>query len=170
MQEENKSMIWIVIGVVLLLIVGLVAALLVFNNQAAQQTNTNNTTTPPTTNTPTTTPPPTTVASVKTFTLNEQNGSGQYGTAVLEETGGKVKVTIALTSPTTTKEPAHIHVGSCPTPGAVTFPLTDVVSGTSVTVIDTTFDKLKAMGALAINIHKSAAESGTYYACGNLSF
>jgi hypothetical protein len=102
--------------------------------------------------------------------LDEQNDSGQSGTAVLLEVGSQLQVTLTLTNPVTTPEPAHIHAGSCPNPGAIVFPLTNVVNGTSVTVLDTNLAALEAMGALAINVHKSAAEAQIYFACGDLEF
>lgn len=103
-----------------------------------------------------------------TITLSEQNDSGQTGVATLEEETGKVVVTLDIDSPSSVAQPAHIHVGSCPTPGAVKFPLTDVQGGKSVTTVDTTIAALKAMGPLAINVHKSAAESKVYTSCGDL--
>lgn len=82
--------------------------------------------------------------------------------------------------------PAHIHVGTCdnldPNP---TYMLSDVkptaeaeaASGgseaaipveQSVTTVDAPLDTL-ATGGYAINIHHSAADIGTYIACGNLT-
>jgi hypothetical protein len=79
-------------------------------------------------------------------------------------------VTISLGNPNATSQPAHIHVGSCPTPGAVVFPLTSVVNGTSVTMLNTSLEDLIAQGELALNVHKSEEESSVYVACGNLDF
>ncbi len=129
----------------------------------------------PTTVTPTTAPTetatatPMTVVTKKTVTLAEENKSGQAGTAVLEEVDGKIKVTIDLAG---TKykapQPAHIHIGVCPGVGAVKYPLTNVVSGKSTTVLMVTMADLAVAGPLAINVHKSAAESNIYTACGAL--
>lgn len=103
--------------------------------------------------------------------LDPQNSSGQTGTATLQEIGGKVTVTFNLSGePAGASEPAHIHIGSCPNPGAVKYPLSSVVNGQSTTTIDATMNQLKAMGPLAINVHKSAAQISWYLSCGNIKF
>jgi hypothetical protein len=107
----------------------------------------------------------------KTIMLTEQNDLGQSGEAVIsKDTTGMAVVTITMTGGTfTAPQPAHIHVGSCPTPGAVKYPLTNLVSGKSVTKLDVTYDTLVASTEkMALNIHKSAAESSVYTACGDL--
>jgi len=107
---------------------------------------------------------------VVTLNLDTQNKSGESGTATLQEADGKVTVTLNLVGfPKGVTQPAHIHVGSCPTPGAIKYPLTSVVNGVSVTTLDTTLENLKSMLPLAINVHKSATQSSVYYSCGDLS-
>ena len=104
-----------------------------------------------------------------TVTLDTQNNSGQSGTATLTEENGKVKVMLSLTGGDyTSPQPAHIHAGACPTPGAVTYPLTNVVNGKSETTINATMEQLKAKMPLAINVHKSAEEATMYTACGDI--
>src|SRR5690348_7290870 len=75
-------------------------------------------------------PQPTTTKSsddlIEGVVLKAQNGSKQEGVATLQEVDGKVKVMIAVTSLGTAPQPAHIHVGACPNPGAVKYPLTSV--------------------------------------------
>ncbi len=113
------------------------------------------------------------VPGLKTLTvnLNAQNGSNEKGTAVLKEVNGKVLVSLTLTgAPNGIPQPAHIHLGSCPNPSAIEFPLTPPVNGNSQTTLDTTFDKLKALGKLAINVHKSATLAQIYVSCGDLAF
>lgn len=102
--------------------------------------------------------------------LSEQNNSGQSGTATLSEQNGKVVVRLQLSGGNFTEpQPAHIHLGSCPNPGTVLYPLSTVVNGTSTTTLNVSMDQLLAKGdALAINVHKSAADIQTYTACGNL--
>src|SRR5258708_148783 len=113
---------------------------------------------------------PTPATVVKTLNLSADNNSGQTGTATLSEVDGKVTVTLNLTGEATgASEPAHIHLGSCPNPGAVKYPLSSVVNGTSVTTLDVTLDQLKAMEPLAINVHKSASQINWYISCGNLN-
>lgn len=104
-----------------------------------------------------------------TVVLSEQNDSGENGTVSLKEVGGKVMVSVSMTGAPATAQPAHIHTGSCPKPGAVTYPLTNVVDGMSETTLDVTLAELKTQMPLAVNVHKSAAESGVYVACGDLS-
>lgn len=126
-------------------------------------------TTPSTTPTleQTTTAPTTSVV----VQLTEQNNLGQSGTATFaDNAAGKLVVTLALTGGTfTAAQPAHIHLGACPAPGAVKYPLTNVVNGKSVTTLDVSWQDLVATGTpLAVNVHKSAAESKVYTACGDL--
>lgn len=103
--------------------------------------------------------------------LEPQNNSGQKGSFTLTESDGKVTAVLKIDDePKGATEPAHIHVGSCPTPGAVKFPLNSVVNGTSTTVLATTIETLKGMGALAVNVHKSATQSNVYVSCGDLKF
>lgn len=147
-------MMWMVGVVVLVIVVGVVY-LLARNN------------TPATTNPPAN--PPAGSATSKTINLTAQNNSGQSGTMLLEEVGSQVRVTLTLANPNTTSEPAHIHVGACPNPGAVKYPLTNVLNGTSVTMINGSLASLKSEQPLAVNVHKSAAESSVYVSCGDLN-
>lgn len=109
---------------------------------------------------------------VKTVVLAEQNDSGQTGAATLTEEDGKVKVVLQLAGGEfDAPQPAHIHEGACPTPGAVAYPLTTVVDGASETILDVDMATLTTqMGetGLAINVHQSAEEVATYTACGDL--
>jgi hypothetical protein len=83
---------------------------------------------------------------------------------------GMLVVTLAMTGGAFPEpQPAHIHLGACPSPGAVSYPLTDVVDGMSVTTLSVSWEDLLATGEpQAINIHKSMAEASTYTACGDL--
>lgn len=100
--------------------------------------------------------------------LSVQNESGETGVASLVEKDGKVLVVLNLLgTPIDVPQPAHIHAGSCPTPGKVEYPLTNVLNGRSETTIDTTMAELKKMVPLAVNVHKSTTEAGVYVACGD---
>lgn len=106
----------------------------------------------------------------KTVSLTALNNSGVDGTAVLESVNGQAKVTVTLdgASEDTLPHPAHIHIGTCPNPGAVKYPLNDVINGKSETTLGVSLDNLKQEGKLAVNVHKSAQNLKTYLACGNL--
>lgn len=108
---------------------------------------------------------------VMTVTLGTQGTFGQSGVATFTENAeGKAVVTLAMTGGSfAAPQPAHIHVGACPKPGAVKYPLTNVENGASVTTLSVSLDELKASTeSLALNVHKSAAESSIYTACGDL--
>ncbi len=101
--------------------------------------------------------------------LAEQNSSGQSGTATITEENGKAVVVLDLSGGSfTTPQPAHIHVGACPTPGTVKYPLTNVVDGKSSTTLAVDMKTLMSQLPLAVNVHKSAAAINTYTACGDL--
>jgi len=110
-----------------------------------------------------------------TIPLAPLNDSGQAGTAKISvRTDGKIGVTLKINkSPmsgeATTTQPSHIHSGACPTPGAVKFPLVSVVNGDSETVLDVTAENLLTMLPLAINVHASESDLGTYVACGDIT-
>lgn len=101
--------------------------------------------------------------------LVAQNNSSEAGTATIKEADGKVVVTLNVTGePKGAIQPAHIHLGSCPNPGAVKYPLTNVVDGKSETTLNVTMDKLRSELPLAVNVHRSAAQAKVYVSCGNL--
>ena len=101
--------------------------------------------------------------------LSAENNSNESGMANLKEMGGRVIVTLSLSGYTANVvQPAHIHMGICPGVGAVKYPLTSVVNGTSVTVLNATLAQLMQQ-PLAINVHKSATAITNYTSCGMLS-
>ena len=108
-----------------------------------------------------------------TIDLAEQNESGESGTATLTPEGtDQVRVTIQLDGAPTDAQPAHVHKGSCESVGDVLYPLTNVETGSSETVLDVNLQDLQAAvlsGGLAINVHESTANLETYVACGDLS-
>lgn len=106
-----------------------------------------------------------------TVNLSSQNSSGISGKAMVTEVDGRAQVKIELTGALLgLPQPAHVHVGSCATIGGVKYPLSNVLSGKSTTVLSVSMADLKAGLPLAVNVHKSVAESGTYVACGDVKF
>jgi ABC-type glycerol-3-phosphate transport system substrate-binding protein len=102
-------------------------------------------------------------------TLNEQNESGQTGTATLTAGDGTLHVSIALSGGSPDPQPAHIHEGTCadldPEPA---FPLESVVDGQSVSDVEVSPEDL-ALTPYAINVHKSETEADVYVACGDIT-
>lgn len=107
------------------------------------------------------------------FIVSAQNNSGQAGTmTITRDDAGMAVVTLSLTGGEfEMPQPAHIHTGRCPQPGGVVYPLENVTGGSSVTTLDVSYEDLittlKA-NQHAVNVHKSAAESKSYTACGDL--
>ncbi|HEU4921078.1 MAG TPA: hypothetical protein VFT20_15175 [Candidatus Limnocylindrales bacterium] len=117
-------------------------------------------------------------ASPSGITLNQavlqfeaQNDSGITGGAILTELdGGETAVTIGVVAVGFADPmPTHIHEGTCddldPTPK---YPLNDVATGASNTVVEVGLDELLATPH-AVNIHKSAAEASVYVACAEIT-
>jgi hypothetical protein len=122
---------------------------------------------------PTTEPAPVTDTMLRSMviTLDTQSGLGQSGMATISDNGdGKAVVTLTMTGGNFPEpQPAHIHLGTCPKPGAVKYPLTNVVAGSSTTTLAISLEELeKSTDKLALNVHKSAAEASVYTACGDL--
>lgn len=104
--------------------------------------------------------------------LDEQNASGQAGQVVIAAVGtSTLRVIVNLAGkPSGVAQPAHIHLGSCPNPGGIRYPLTNVGNGASQTDIpNMTIKQLLSELPLAINVHKSATEASVYVACGNIT-
>jgi hypothetical protein len=108
-----------------------------------------------------------------TVDLAEENDSGQSGTATMTPNAdGTLNVTIELSDGGDAAQPAHIHEGTCPDVGDVEAALDDVVDGSSTTqnVAFSLDDLLRTDSpGYAINVHKSAAESDVYVACGDIT-
>lgn len=102
------------------------------------------------------------------FELKAQNNSQEDGLAIFSEENGQTKVEVSVVSTSTEPQPAHIHVGSCPNPGAVKWPLTSVVKGSSLTTIGVPLTEIKKMLPLAVNVHKSESGLTTYVSCGDI--
>lgn len=107
---------------------------------------------------------------VASVVLSAQSNSNESGSATLKEVDGKVVVSLDLVgAPKGVSQPAHIHTGACPNPGAVSYPLTSPVDGKSETILDVSMGELMAKLPLAVNVHKSVAQSKVYVSCGNVT-
>lgn len=98
--------------------------------------------------------------------LDALNGSGEAGTATLTRQGDKTLVVIDLANGTATRQPSHLHAGTCddytPRPA---YALSDVINGHSRTVVAASLDRL-ASASLIVNVHKSYDDIATQSACG----
>lgn len=101
--------------------------------------------------------------------LQEQNFSGEAGTATLTSQGSKTRVSIVMASAAGNAQPAHIHKGTCASLDATpAYALPNVVRGKSTTVVAVSLDTL-LKGTYAINLHRSVKNLNEYVACGDIS-
>ena len=112
------------------------------------------------------------ITGLTTVAISVPLGAGrdgdQSGTATFTAKGDKTDVALSIKAGAAgAAQPAHIHAGTCPTPGDVKYPLKDVVEGKSTTTLDVSLAQLLA-GGFAVNVHQSAADIGKYVACGNV--
>ena len=109
-------------------------------------------------------------AASRTVDLTTLNDSGVTGSAVLSDLGdGTTRVEVDVDAAGHPDMPAHIHPGTCvnlvPQPR---YPLQNVIDGISMTVVEVTLEELFA-GELALNLHFSSDDFGTYTACADLN-
>jgi hypothetical protein len=89
----------------------------------------------------------------------------QAGYVVFGNKGAQTRVSLVMVPGAAgAAQPAHIHVDRCPGVGAVAFPLTNVVGGSSETMVNTTWAQLQSRQH-SVNVHRSAAEVAVYTAC-----
>ena len=98
------------------------------------------------------------------FPLEEQNDSGQTGTATLIARGEQTDVVLLATEGISSAN--HIHTGTCADLGGVEYPLTNMEDGRSITTIEATLESL-GTGGFAINLHDSD-DASIYTACGDI--
>lgn len=155
----NKS---VLIGLVVLVVLGALGYMYVRSTDSTMVSNA-----------PATSPTPLLQAVMnndETFSLTAQNDSTQDGEVTFIDEDGKTRVILQVNNPPVgVPQPAHIHVGACPTPGAVKYPLTSVVDGVSETLLDVSMEMLAAEQPLAVNVHKSQPEASVYVACVDLN-
>jgi len=108
------------------------------------------------------------------FTLHPQNPTGETADVTTTQDGDNIDVAVTTQNGPNNPQPIHIHNGTCDTldPKPL-IPLKAVQAGTSTTTITPAMLKGVTLaqlqdGARAINIHHSATDGGTYYACGNI--
>ena len=103
-----------------------------------------------------------------TIQLETLNDSGVTGTVTLISLGDRTQVDVDVNPAGHPDMPSHIHPGSCdslvPQPK---YPLRNVVDGKSSTVVPASLSELLA-GDLAVNLHNSNDDMGTYTACAEL--
>lgn len=101
----------------------------------------------------------------RTLPLVTLNDSGVAGDVSFREVEGRTEVEVRVEPAGNLDMPAHIHPGSCddliPQPK---YPLENVRDGVSRTTVPARVDDLFA-GGLALNIHRSNDDLGTYTAC-----
>lgn len=110
-----------------------------------------------------------TASSARTIQLGTLNNSGVSGSVTLTDVGPQTtRVEVRVEPGGNPDMPAHIHPGSCaelvPQPK---YPLQNVVDGSSTTVVPASLAELLA-GDLAVNVHRSNDDLGTYTACADL--
>lgn len=108
-------------------------------------------------------------ATRRTIQLQTLNDSGVTGSIMLiAASQDRTQVEVSVNPAGNPDMPAHVHPGTCanlvPQPK---YPLQNVINGTSTTVVPASLDELLA-GDLAINLHTSNADMGTYTACAEL--
>jgi hypothetical protein len=106
----------------------------------------------------------------RTVELATLNLSGVTGSAVLTDLGDETtRVEVDVDPAGHPNMPAHIHPGTClalvPQP---LYTLQNIVDGQSETVVQVPLDELFA-GELALNLHFSNEDFGTYTACADLN-
>jgi hypothetical protein len=105
-----------------------------------------------------------------TIPLEERSGSGQAGTAVLQNIGDSgTRIEIAVGIGVEERQPARIYRGSCDElPDQAVHALVDVVEGESVTELDVPLDDLTHSG-FVLNVHLSEPVARVSVACGRLT-
>jgi hypothetical protein len=105
-------------------------------------------------------------AETLTIPLNAVGGSGETGSAVLQQVGPDLKVTVHMRNPVAAEQPIHIHPGSCANSNPQPIEMLGlVVNGHATKTLKNV--SLKALrGKNVINVHYSTAKMGTYVSCG----
>lgn len=163
---KNNNALWVVV----LLVIGIGGWYMWSNGQNKTVTSgTEATATPSAKVSPSNILSPVPTVPPKTVVMEQVGVSGQSGSAVFQGDGDNTKVTLTMIGKQfSLPQPAHIHIGKCPTPGTVKYPLNNVVNGKSETVIAVKIEDLFADSPLAVNVHESVEKASVYTACGDL--
>lgn len=107
---------------------------------------------------------------MKSFNLREFNDSGVSGTAILTAQGQATIISIILTGDAIIGgHIAHLHTGTCATPGDYTYTLNPIgADGRSETVVNLPFEEMIS-GQYMINVHPSEANWDAWMVCGELA-
>jgi hypothetical protein len=109
--------------------------------------------------------------------LDEQNGSGQPGTATVESTAHGMRVLVSLRNDHAISNPAHIHDVTCAQYQLITNvdkqyatvkdPLTDLRAGRSETILPAVSLNDRTTGTYSINVHEPTSPFKAV-ACGDI--
>ncbi|CAN5289969.1 hypothetical protein BH10PAT1_BH10PAT1_2280 [soil metagenome] len=115
---------------------------------------------------PTPTPNP-----VYSFGLTPLNKSGESGMVSFSEVDGKVMLALSMKGfANGVTQPVNIHPGTCASWGAIKYPLTSLLNGSSLTTLDVTMADLKTAGTKwAVVVRKSVPSSSTAVSCGEIN-
>ena len=105
-------------------------------------------------------------AETLTIPLAAVGGSGETGSAVLQQIGPDLKITVHMHHPVAAQQPIHIHPGSCANSNPQPIEMLGlVVNGVaSRTLKNVSLKSLR--GKNVINVHYSTSKMGTYVSCG----
>ena len=104
-----------------------------------------------------------------TITMKALSSSQEDGSATLTQVADGVRVQITLTHAPDDAQPTHIHLGSCGNINkAPEYGLAFTVDGKSDSIVKGIALSDLQNGKYAINVHKSAADLGTYVSCGDI--
>jgi hypothetical protein len=105
-----------------------------------------------------------------TLTFGPGRDAVQAGTVTITPQGDTMVIVVNMTAPNPAGNGAdqlnHIHTGKCPGVGAVVYPFTNIVNGTSTTTVNASLASVSD-GNHSINVHQGTAApaSGIYTAC-----
>jgi hypothetical protein len=105
----------------------------------------------------------------ETVAMHALNNSGQNGTAIISDLGGKVRVTVRIANESATaSEPSHVHLGHCPEIKAIpAYNVGPILKGNATSVANLSWAQINS-GKYVVMVHRSAKAMETYESCGNI--